>query len=742
MGLTFIPTPKEPTPFEVLRDFNNFSRKLRSMTKPVPARTNQDGFNLFKTHQSKSTETISYTNHAHFEGSLDNIKLELTKSIHTTNQSNLSRRQRQALKNLSENNNIIINKADKGSTIVIQNKTDYINEAMQHLNDKHTYLPLPGDPTYSICKQIRNKLMDYYKKLYITKNMLNFCLPPNKARLARIYFLKKIHKNPMGIRPIVSSCNSPTENISQFIDYWLQPHTKLLPSYLKDTTQFVQEIESFDIPNNSILVTVDVKSLYTNIPHYEGILACKRAFITLETLNQQQPPAEILTALLEIVLKNNTFEFNNLYFKQIHGTAMGTKLAPAYANTFMGDLENNFLKTQHFKPIYYRRFIDDIFMIWPHPIEELKHFIDRMNNIHHSIKFTYEHSSSTVTFLDTDVHIDDNNKLSVTTHIKSTNKQAYTHAKSYHPPGTSKGIAIGEAKRYAKTNTHENEYKKMVMRHILQMKVRGYTSKQLLTHILSVKHSDRFNKNKSSVNHNRPIFITRYSKSAAKFIQIIRRNWHHIQHDPAVGRYFPNYPIMAFTRNKNLKNYLVRAKIKQDNPQDTETETQIPLALEHSTICDDPKISPMFIPHDYINYCAIRGCFLHKYLNTSLRIQSHITKRSFRVRGKLDCNSKNIIYLIQCKRCNKQYIGQTSTCLRHRIAQHINNKASPNSTVDQHFCQSGHTLTVQPIEQISTDSNNTPTDIKNKLYKRENYWINKLKTVYPQGLNWTSGKST
>ena len=41
MGLTFIPTPQQPTPFEVLRDFNNFSRKLRSMTKPVPARHNQ-----------------------------------------------------------------------------------------------------------------------------------------------------------------------------------------------------------------------------------------------------------------------------------------------------------------------------------------------------------------------------------------------------------------------------------------------------------------------------------------------------------------------------------------------------------------------------------------------------------------------------------------------------------------------------------------------------------------------------
>ena len=184
--------------------------------------------------------------------------------------------------------------------------------------------------------------------------MYTFCLPPKHARLARIYFLKKIHKNPMGIHPIVSSCKSPTENISQFVDYWFQPHTKLLQSYLKDTNQFISEIEQLTIPPNATMVTIDVKSLYTNIPHNEGIKACLAAFISLERTNPQQPPAEILTNLLEIVLKNNTFEFDNKCYKQLYGTAMGTKLAPAYANTFMGYIEDKFLSQQHLVPLYYR----------------------------------------------------------------------------------------------------------------------------------------------------------------------------------------------------------------------------------------------------------------------------------------------------------------------------------------------------------------------------------------------------
>ena len=84
---------------------------------------------------------------------------------------------------------------------------------------------------------------------------------------------------------------------------------------------------------------------------------------------------------------------------------------------------------------------------------------------------------------------------------------------------------------------------------------------------------------------------------------------------------------------------------------------------------------------------------------------------------------------------------QISKCLRHRISQHINNKRSPNSTVDQHFQTSGHTPLVQPIEQITNHPTDSPESIKNILLTREKYWINKLKTVYPQGLNWTSGNT-
>ena len=75
----------------------------------------------------------------------------------------------------------------------------------------------------------------------------------------------------MGIRPIVSLCESATENISHFLDYWLQPIMKSLPSYIKDTSQLINELKELKVDPHSFLVTIDVKSLYTCIPHSEGI---------------------------------------------------------------------------------------------------------------------------------------------------------------------------------------------------------------------------------------------------------------------------------------------------------------------------------------------------------------------------------------------------------------------------------------------------------------------------------------
>ena len=96
-------------------------------------------------------------------------------------------------------------------------------------------------------------------------------LTPSPPRIPVFYTLTKIHKpTPVG-RPIISGCDGPTERISAFVDHVLQPIAQTQPSYLKDTTDFINFVEKTKLPYNTILVAKDVTSLYTNIPQVEGI---------------------------------------------------------------------------------------------------------------------------------------------------------------------------------------------------------------------------------------------------------------------------------------------------------------------------------------------------------------------------------------------------------------------------------------------------------------------------------------
>ena len=117
-----------------------------------------------------------------------------------------------------------------------------------------------------------------------------------------------------------------------------------ISSYIRDTTDFLNKLHNLPhLPPGSLLVTLDVSSLYTNIPHDEGVAACEEALNSRELLI---PRTADLCRLIKLILSTNSFTFNEEYYLQVHGTAMGTRMAPSYANLFMGKLEQQFLHTQ------------------------------------------------------------------------------------------------------------------------------------------------------------------------------------------------------------------------------------------------------------------------------------------------------------------------------------------------------------------------------------------------------------
>ena len=108
--------------------------------------------------------------------------------------------------------------------------------------------------------------------------------------------------------------------------------------------------------------------------------------------------------MLRLILKENSFQFNGKHYLQTHGTALGTKTAVSFANTFMAHIETTILSRTVFKPTVWKRYVDDIFSLWDISKPDIEAFIDQVNLHHPTIKLKAEISDTETVFLDTVVY--------------------------------------------------------------------------------------------------------------------------------------------------------------------------------------------------------------------------------------------------------------------------------------------------------------------------------------------------
>lgn len=164
-----------------------------------------------------------------------------------------------------------------------------------------------------------------------------------------------------------------------------------------------------------------------SINQYPDITPCHTA---LTTRGVQDPPRDNIITLISYILKKNNFVFGDKHHLQIHGTAMGTCMAPYYANIFMAQLEQSLLaRPSTLKPSVWWHYIDDIFAIWSHGIEAFVVFLNDLNEAH---SITGEWSYSSISFLSTCVTLE-GGITSTSLHHKSTDTHQYVAAKSRHP---------------------------------------------------------------------------------------------------------------------------------------------------------------------------------------------------------------------------------------------------------------------------------------------------------------------
>jgi hypothetical protein len=389
--------------------------------------------------------------------------------------------------------------------------------------------------------------------------------------------LPKIHKPNIPGRPIISGCDSPTEKLSTFIDHYLKQLVPFIPSYIKDTTHFLRMV--FDIPTplppNSLLVTIDVVSLYTNIPQDEGIRTTLKALSHFP--EHSIPPLAVFHRFLQFILKNNYFSFNNQFYLQTMGTAMGTRMAPSFANIFLYYLEGNLLSSppNNLKPLLWKRYIDDIFMIWPHGIDTLNEFINYINDYHTTIKFQFSSSSTQINFLDTTIYLTKEGRLESTIYTKPTDSNLLLHYTSHHPNKCKSGLIYSQALRLRRIITDNNNLHKQLHKLQLILLTRGFplpTITEQFNKILTLNQTQLLNKNtkkSSRENHEVLPFTVPYHQVLHGIPQILHKFWFLIERDPELSKIFPKPPITAYSRHKNMKDILVHTKFITHNTHHT-----------------------------------------------------------------------------------------------------------------------------------------------------------------------------
>ena len=353
---------------------------------------------------------------------------------------NIPKDQYKALLNLSKNKDIIVTNPDKGSGVVIMNKTDYLKKMEDIVNDTTKFKVNNSQDLYDVSRRIERKvrsfLLKHLKKPGLITDEQYRKLYPNGSHIGVLYGLPKVHKRDAPTRPICSVIGTSTYELGKFLSQIIKPAaTCSLGTDLDNTFSFVEQISKQNL-SNMVMVSFDVRSLFTNIPLKKTIRICLDRLYRGDPAIRPYIPEKTLEGLLKLCDCDNTFVFNGKIYQQTDGVAMGSGLRPLLDNIYMAHLEEEFLlKNNHiFSPTFYRRYVDDTFCLF-RMSDHVQKFLEFINSIDPAIQFDSEvELNDELPCLDTLIKRKSNNLYpEISTKIKSTDKGLFYNFNPFIP---------------------------------------------------------------------------------------------------------------------------------------------------------------------------------------------------------------------------------------------------------------------------------------------------------------------
>ena len=633
------------------------------------------------------------------------VKEDIVSGLKWKTSNNISSDEEIALKELMNDDSIIIRPADKGSGIVVMETSQYIEQVQKDIHNNSTYSTTDKDLTTTVSNKVKKLLKGLYNDGVIDSKMKKYMTPVN-PQSGIVKANPKVHKKGNPMRVIVSTISHPTSKIAEVVEKELEEWNENLPSYIKDSTHFLQKIEETknSITPDTQLFTMDIKALYPSVPQKEGLEACREA---LEKRKNKEIPTSALMEMLELVLQNNNFSFNNKNYVQIDGTAIGSPLGRNFAGTYMGRWEKELLQRTTVQPMVYYRYVDDIFGLWNGSVEELGKFKSLANSIHPRIKVEIEISNQQIAFLDVLVYKHEGS-LATTIYTKPTDKHMYLDQQSNHPMSTKNAIPYGLCIRAKRICSTPGEYQRNKNYIINNLHKRGYSKGHLTKVTKRVDHMDRedvlnYRKKERSTDKPRIPLVVTYGNYLPNIQRIVHERMNILHRSKRLKEVFPLPTVTAYRRDANLQDILVHSKYRKIFSKEKEGT----------------------------NICG-RSCAICKFIKVSQKYDDN-KGTTYIFKDSINCKTSNCIYGIFCKVCDSiVYVGETGTTLYERFQNHISTiKRCHNDGIPDHFNGDKHQLSdlqILGIEKIY----NRDTHFRKV---RESFWIKKMNTIHPFGLN-------
>ena len=367
------------------------------------------------------------------QGTYRHLATKQIKYIMNNNRCNTLHKRKQYIinevKNILQKNNLTMVNADKSKAIVIIDKNT-LEEKIRNLMQENKITQLNKDPTDKYYKQIQQMIKNC--NLLIDKHTQRF-LTNIKPMAPKLNVYLKVHKENEPIRPVINNKQAPSYKTAKFLNKKLCNLIDLPHTYnIKNSQELAEELIKIHINKDKRLITYDIKDLYVNLP-IQGIIETTKFWLKSNNIDNKLINQTI--QMLTTVINQNYFQHEDQWFQPERGIAMGSPISSIIAEIYLQYIEQTYIKhwLESEEITYYRRYVDDILIIYNINHTNKQKISQRINNIDKNLQFkptNEEHN--TISYLDLSIHRNNNN-LDLSIYRKPTSTDTCIHYLSNHP---------------------------------------------------------------------------------------------------------------------------------------------------------------------------------------------------------------------------------------------------------------------------------------------------------------------